>query len=160
MGRRSRTEIVSDLSASGVSSAKARMFALTNGRKGKQAKDLIKETRLDSLEITPREQKALFLLTYRELEGDVMRICRKVDVVEKYGALEWDGLDPVIRDVLVDLRYRGDYTGATREKVQPVAVKNSQYAFARVLSDEDYWVRQRGVPRDRFRRRRRYVQQA
>jgi hypothetical protein len=83
MGRRSRTEIVSDLSASGVSSAKARMFALTNGRKGKQAKDLIKETRLDSLEITPREQKALFLLTYRELEGDVMRICRKVDVVEK-----------------------------------------------------------------------------
>ena len=160
MGFRSRTEVVSDLTASGVTSTKAGKFALARGRKGKQARDFIKEKGLDFLEITPREQKALFLLTYRELEGDVIRICNKVDVVEKYGALQWDALEPVIRDVLVDLRYRGDYTGATREKVQPAAVKNSMDAFARALSDEDYWIRQRGVPRDRFRRRRRYVRQA
>ena len=160
LGRRSRTEVVSDLTASGVTSTKAEKFALARGRKGKQAKAFIKEKGLDSLEITPREQKALFLLTYRELEGDVIRICNKVSVVEKYGALTWDALEPVIRDVLVDLRHRKDYTGATREQVQPAAVKNSMDAFARALSDEDYWNRQRGVPRDRFRRRRRYVRQA
>lgn len=160
MKERSRNEIVSDLTAAGIVMSKARRFARTRGMRGKQARDFIAEKGLGKMTITPKEQKALFLLTYRELEGDVIRICGKGDVVEKYGSLVWDTLAPAIRDVLVDLRYRGDYTGATREKVQPAAVKNSVSAFREALSDEDYWVGQRGVPRDRFRRRRKYLQRA
>ena len=107
----------------------------------------------------PRAKRIDISLTYIYGIGTARaaEICGKADVVAKYGALTWDALDLAIRDVLVDLRYRGDYTGATREKVQSPAVKNNLSAFSRALSNENYWVGQRGVPRDRFRRRRDYL---
>lgn len=157
MRERSREEIVADLRAAGTSKTTAQKLARTRGLKGQQAKSFIAENGLGAIEITPQQQKSLFLLTYKELEGDVIRICTKVDVVAKYGGLNWNTLHPMIRDLLVDLRYRGDYTGATREKVQPPAVKNDLAAFTRALSNEDYWVGRRGVPGDRFRRRRNYL---
>ncbi len=160
MRERSRDEIVADLTAAGLAKATAGKLAQARGLKGRQAKDFITAKGLGAIEVTPKQQKALFVLTYKELEGDVIRICTKADVVAKYGALTWDALDLAIRDVLVDLRYRGDYTGTTREKVQPPAVKNDLTSFTRALSNEDYWVGQRGVPRDRFRRRRNYLQRA
>ena len=158
--KRSRNEIIADLRASGVAQATAQKLAQTRGLKGKQARDFIQDKGFGSIELTPKQQRALFLLTYKELEGDVIRICTKADVVAKYGALTWDGLDLPVRDVLVDLRYRGDYTGVTREKVQPPAVNNNLTSFTRVISNEDYWVEQRSVPKDRFRRRRNYLQEA
>jgi len=158
MRERSRNEIVADLTAAGVAKGTAAKLAKARGLKGKQAKDFIDAQGLAAIEVAPKQQKALFMLTYKELEGDVIRICTKADVVAKYGALTWEALDPTIRDVLVDLRYRGDYTGATREKVQSAVVKNSRNAFSRALSNEDYWVAQRSVPRDRFRRRRDYLE--
>lgn len=157
MRERSRDEIVADLTAAGLAKATAGKLAQARGLKGRQAKDFITAKGLGAIEVTPKQQKALFVLTYKELEGDVIRICTKADVVAKYGALTWDALDLAIRDVLVDLRYRGDYTGATREKVQSPAVKNNLSAFSRALSNENYWVGQRGVPKDRFRRRRDYL---
>ena len=157
MRERSRNEIVADLTAAGLAKRTAERLAQARGLKGQQAKDFISAKGLGAIEVAPRQQKALFMLTYKELEGDVIRICTKADVVAKYGALTWEALDLAIRDVLVDLRYRGDYTGATREKVQSPAVKNSLGAFSRALSNEDYWVAQRGVPRDRFRRRLDYL---
>ena len=160
MCERSRNEIVADLTAAGLAKAKAEKLAQARGLKGKQARDFIAAKGLGEIEVTAKQQNALFVLTYQELEGDVVRICGKADVVAKYGALSWDALHPAIRDLLVDLRYRGDYTGATREKVQPPAVKNDLAAFRRALSTEDYWVGQRGVPKDRFRRRRDYLQRA
>jgi hypothetical protein len=158
MGERSRNEIVADLGAAGLAKGTAEKLAQARGLKGKQAKDFISAKGLAAIEVAPKQQKALFMLTYKELEGDVIRICTKADVVAKYGALTWEALDPTIRDVLVDLRYRGDYTGATREKVQSPAVKNSLSAFSRALLNEDYWVAQRSVPRNRFRRRRDYLE--
>lgn len=157
MKERSRDEIVADLTAAGLAKATAEKLAQARGLKGPRARDFIEAKGLGAIELTPKQQKALFLLTYKELEGDVIRICAKADVVAKYGALTWDRLDLAVRDLLVDLRYRGDYTGATREKVQPPAVKNDLAAFTRALSNEDYWVEQRGVPKDRFRRRRDYL---
>jgi hypothetical protein len=65
-------------------------------------------------------------------------------------------LPPAIRDVLVDLHYRGNYTGTTREVVQPPAVENDVTAFTAVLSDESYWRQRIGVPRNRYRRSRDY----
>ncbi len=160
MREKSRDEIVADLVAAGVPKTTAGKLARAHGQKGKQAKEFIAANELGTIEITPDQQKALFLRTYQELEGDVIRICNKPDVVAKYGGLNWRDLHLKIRDVLVDLRYRGDYTGATREKAHPPAVKNHLASFRRIISNEDYWVGQRGVPKDRFRRRRDYLQSA
>lgn len=88
---------------------------------------------------------------------DVARICTKRDVEERYGRTDFDALDARIRDVLVDLRYRGDYTGATRRRVQPPVVANDVAALRTVMADESWWRNQLGVPADRFRRRRDYL---
>ena len=74
----------------------------------------------------------------------------KTDEVEKY-------LDPTIRDLVIDLRYRGDYTAKTREFVQPAVVKNDLKELAAVLADRDKWS---SVPDDRFKRRAAYAKKA
>ena len=113
---------------------------------------------MDQLEITPAQQKALFLLVYKELEGEVIRISIKDDVAAKYGPVDWTMLHTGLRDITVDLPYRGDYTGATRELVQPPLVRNDLTAFKTTLADRDYWVRRHGVPADRFKRRNDYLE--
>lgn len=157
MLHRSRDEIVADLCASGVAQDDAKSIARLRGLKGPMAEAEIARLELVDFQITPRQQKRLFLIAYDELAGDVKRICRKHDVEAKYGVTEWASLDPIIRDIVVDLRYRGDYTGGTREKVQPCVVRNDLEKLAELMSNELYWVRQRGVPNDRFRRRKEYV---
>jgi len=158
MRERSENEIVSDLTCAGVDLEQAQKLATCRGLRGNKARLFIQENNLANIEISPAEQKALFNLAYQELEGDVIRICSKNDVVVKYGITEWDKLHPVIRDIAVDLRYRGDYTGATRERVQQVLVDNDPALLKTVLSDRDYWVGQRNVPVDRFNRRKKYIE--
>ncbi len=160
MGQRSRDGIRTDLRQAGMTARVANRLASCSGFIGSRAKAHIDSPEFRNLEITPEQQHHLFLDTYEELAGDVIRICTKLDVVDKYGATDWDGLDPVIRDIAVDLRYRGDYTPSTRTRVQPVIVANSRTRLRTVMADEDYWRFQRNVPKDRFDRRRKYVENA
>ncbi len=157
MRERSETEIFEDLTTAGVPKTKARKLAGCRGRKGAQARNYLEDKNLLELTISTAQQWHLFNATYAELEGDVLRICRKADVVAKYGQTDWSDLDPLIRDIVVDLRYRGDYTGATRERVQPTLVANDIAALTALMADKEYWVGSRGVPNDRFKRRRDYL---
>jgi len=157
MRERSEDEIVSDLSASGVPMVKARKFSRCRGLRGASARTFLNNNQLTDLSVTPEQQWRLFNSTYKELEGDVIRICSKADVVAKYGTTDWDQLHFLLRDITVDLRYRGDYTGATRERVQPVLVDNDLDALTSLMADRDYWVGSRNVPSDRFKRRRDYL---
>lgn len=154
---RSLDEIITDLSHAGVPKAIAERFAACRGKAGDRARDCIHAHDLADIEISPAAQKQLFLATYKELEGDVIRICGKQDVVHKYGATDWRGLPGAMRDIAVDLRYRGDYTPTTRERVQPLLVRQDLAGMAELMNDRDYWVDARGVPNDRFERRRRYL---
>ncbi|MBF8270310.1 MAG: calcium-binding protein [Gammaproteobacteria bacterium] len=158
LGSRSANEIIADLIAAGVDRAIAVRFGEGRGYKGQKARNLIRRQQLDQIEITPQQQNDLFLITYQELEGDVIRICSKHDIVEKYGQVNWNDLHAALRDITVDLRYRGDYTGATREVVQPMLVRNDLDDLKNVLADRNYWVTRYGVPPDRFKRRNEYLQ--
>jgi hypothetical protein len=74
--------------------------------------------------------------------------------VEKdYGKTDWARLNSAIKDVVVDLRYRGDYTSTTRQKIQRAIAANDLKSFTQLMSDENYWLKQIKVPRDRFLRR-------
>jgi hypothetical protein len=157
MKERSQDGILQDMLAAGISDWDAKKLAGLNGLVGPAAQARIASAGLRGLEITPRQQKNLFLLTYDELAGDVKRICRKADVVAKYGATDWEQLNPTLKDVLVDLRYRGDYTGSTRQKLQGSVVRNDLGKFREILCNESYWVRSRRVPQDRFDRRKAFV---
>ena len=74
LGLRSASEIIADLTAAGIDRAVAERFGEGRGYKGQKARNFIKQLQLDQIEITPRQQHALFLITYKELEGDVIRI--------------------------------------------------------------------------------------
>lgn len=157
MKERSRSGILQDLLAAGIPDDMAADLAGLNGLAGPAAEARIARSELGDLEITPLQQKKLFLITYDELAGDVKRLCLKADVVHKYGATDWPHLDPTIKDVLVDLRYRGDYKPATRQKVQGPVARGDLEKFTEVLCNRAYWVDRFGVPRDRFRRRKEYL---
>lgn len=157
MSQRSKEGITTDLRQAGIPAAVANKLAGCAGFKGQPAKDYVAAQRLGELSITPEQQYHLFLDTYEELAGDVQRICSKADVVAKYGATDWDALEPILRDIVIDLRYRGDYTPATRTHVQPILVANSRQRMQRLMQDEEYWRNRVNVPRDRFVRRRRYI---
>ncbi|HCL6630391.1 TPA: hypothetical protein N2R15_005224 [Citrobacter amalonaticus] len=52
--------------------------------------------------------------------------------------------------VLVDLRYRGDYTTHARLLLQRYAYTGDLNSFGQVLSDRNNWL---NVPEDRFNKR-------
>jgi len=72
----------------------------------------------------------LFEIVYDFYDGEVARICRKPDVVAKYGACDWPNLHPAIKAVLIDLRFRGDYHTESREYIQKSVAQNNPKAFA------------------------------
>lgn len=121
---------------------------------GAAAEKYIIDSDLLDFEISACVQLQLFKTVYAEMEQDVIRICGKKDVVERYGETDWSTLNSRIRDTLVDLRFRGDYTGATRRYVQPPVVANDLVEFRKVIESSERW---NSVPADRFQRRVRYL---
>ena len=118
---------------------------------GKAAREYISTNTIR--DISMQEQWSLFNETRNFMERDVRRISEKPDTVAFYGSVNWDGLSRITQDLFVDLRYRGDYSGETRKLLQPVLVNNDLVGLAQVLSDESYWISQRGVPKERFEAR-------
>ena len=59
---------------------------------------------------------------------------------------------------MVDLRYRGDYTPKTREKIQSLCYTNNFSELKIIIKDRNFWVSTIGVPPDRFKRRSAYVE--
>jgi LysM repeat protein len=149
-------EVIDDLREVGLGTATARRLAAGAGLVGDVAKAFIKDNGLKDQTITSRQQKDLFDAVYSELGADVLRICTKADVVAKYGRTDWQALDPRLRDVVIDLRYRGDYHPRSRQEVQPILAANDVEAMAALMGKRSYWERF-GVPRDRYRRRRDYL---
>ncbi|RYD67526.1 MAG: hypothetical protein EOP83_02660 [Verrucomicrobiaceae bacterium] len=82
------------------------------------------------------------------------RISKKDDVVKKYGKLDWDKTSQPIKDLLIDLKFRGDYTGHTRTLIQKAAVNNDLKAIQKLMADKEKWQK---VPLDRFKRRRDFI---
>lgn len=145
-------KIQQNLIISGVKIADAKLLAKAAGLYGGSAKSFIVSNQLEEYEITQQQQVNLFNISYLEEEAEAKRLCSKADVVTKYGRCDWDKLDYAIKEILVDLKFRGDYTGSTRKFIQQYVVSNDTMGFLKVLSDKAKWARQR-VPSDRFQRR-------
>ena len=165
LGQHTAAKIVADFRAAGISEAVAHEYATAKGLTGPRAAAWLAKHRASLAEITPEQQEALFRATYQEHLEDVEGISGRYaasTAKARHGHeadfdIDFSRLDPVIKDILVDLRYRGDYTHDTRIHVQPPAIANDLAALARVMADRSKWSR---VPKDRFDRRNRYLQQA
>lgn len=148
MKHRGAKGIEKDLLAAGLSEVDAKLYAGAAGLSGKTASDYLAKNGLP--EITLEQQKALFTITYREIEASAKSICTSKAVADRYGECKWEALHPSIQELIIDLRYRGDYTPASRKIVQPLVVKNDVKGLAKVMADRESW---KQVPMDRFQRR-------
>lgn len=153
MGSRSASSIRDDFIAAGLEPDDADLISKAAGLKGQLARTFIAENNLSGFEISKEVQLGLFEVEYERQEKEARRLATKADVTEKYGETDWDGLDPAIKDILVDLKFRGDYTPACRQFLQEHVVSNDLAAVAKALADRNRWP---GVPSDRFERRRDY----
>jgi hypothetical protein len=155
MKEKGADEIAADLMAAGVADDQAALLSQAAGRSGEEAKQFIDSHQLAVFEISIDVQEALFKLTYGTMVKDVRRLCDKPDCVAAYGSVDWPALDPVIKDILVDLRYRGDYTPASRKRIQSLVAANDVAAFGEDLASQELWSQ---VPEDRFTRRVNFMQ--
>ncbi|NCT64171.1 MAG: hypothetical protein GPJ03_14535, partial [Microcystis aeruginosa G13-01] len=156
LGQHTEKQIVEDFKAIGFSQEDAKKFAIYAGLTGSDAEIKKEDARKNLPEITPEQQNKLFKNEWNKLYQDVQRISDKPDTINKYGQVNWDTLDPAIRDVVVDLRYRGDYTTANREFLQPLIVDNDVVGLYQVMSLENNWT---NVPDERFNQRRDFLKE-
>lgn len=157
LGEREKSDVLRDLKSVGLSNAQAQVYADAVKKKGASAREYINTNKDKLVEISLQQQKALFELTYAFLESDVIRICNKEDTVEAYGRVDWSNVNEHIRIITVDLRFRGDYHPASRRVIQKHIASNNFPAFSAALLDARNWP---GVPEDRFKRRKEYLQNA
>jgi hypothetical protein len=127
------------------------------GLAGRHAEEFIEENQLESFEITPAQQLKLFDLEYERQSRDTERIATKPDVTQAYGPTDWSALAPAIKEVLIDLRFRGDYTPACRQFLQVHVARNDLQGFAKEMMDRKRWP---NVPKDRFARRKAFCARA
>jgi len=150
MKEKSCHKIKQDLIKAGVNSETANALSVASGFYGLSAEQFIQDHQMDKIEISLECQEKLFALSYLEMEEDVKRICNKEDCIAAYGEVNWEELNSAIKGVVIDLRFRGDYTPACRKSLQPIIVSNDLEAFTANLKSRAQW---RNVPEDRFKRR-------
>ena len=77
------------------------------------------------------------------------------DPFNSYGACDWDKLHKGIKDIAIDLKFRGDYTSKSRKFLQQSIADNDLEAFKKEIINKSNWP---GVPADRFKRRKDYIE--
>jgi hypothetical protein len=157
MSKRQPADIISDLTRAGVVLKDAQTLSGAAGLTGDEARRFIRDHKLEKFEISLLGQKMLFESAYDDEAAEAERLCSKDDVTDTYGDCDWEKLDPAIRDILVDMKFRGDYTGAARTRIQKYVVANDLEAFAKALEKRSDWP---NVPKDRFNLRVAFLKKA
>lgn len=148
-----------DLSNVGINSELKAWLVVSQGMSGANANERFNAAteNIRSIQITRKQQYKLFVVTYENLEEDVKRISQKIATIQAYHpnpqiSVEqaWNDIPDKIKEILVDLRYRGDYTPNIRSLLQRHAYTGDLQSFGQVLSNQSNWP---NVPQDRFTRR-------
>jgi len=155
MKMKSSAKIEAELASAGVPAADAKEIAKAAGLSGAGARAFRDAHK--NFQISQEAQVKLFDISYREEEAEVKRISAKPDCVAAYGAADWDKAHPAIRDIFVDLKFRGDYTSASRKLAQKLLVNNDLKGLAACMKTQANWS---AVPSDRFRRRNDFLAKA
>lgn len=106
MGSRSEAEIYGHMIASGIESEQAAKISRANGLKGESARQFVVNNKVDIGEITLDQEVYLFNLIYPDYIGRAVNNYNYWTSSET-GRIEWNSLDQVVRDVLVDFVYQG-----------------------------------------------------
>lgn len=150
MKEKTQTKIASDLATAGLTSTQADTIKKAASLSGSAAEYFTVENDLLDLQLTPAQQLALFKISYDEQSSEVERICGLDKNVKDYGKVDWAKLDSTIKDISIDLKFRGDYTPTSRKLIQKSIADNDLKEFKKQLKSAVNWP---NVPKDRFDRR-------
>lgn len=153
MGQRTRLQVLSELRHAGVNEQDALFLAGAAGVRGERAQRFVHAFVGESPVLSLPSQRRLFeVVTTPEVLFDIKRILAKPDLQKRYGAVSWNELTPMAQEVVFDLRYRGDYTPQTRERLQPILVARDDEKLIELLGDTTYW-KALNVPESRIEAR-------
>lgn len=149
LGNRKYSDVFEILKRAGVGADDAKVVASLASLKGeKRCKDAIKGMGLSEWEISEGQCKEIFTFCYSEAYEDVKRICQKPDVVAKFGKVDLDSLSDGLKSWLIDLRFRGDFSGDWRADCYKwVVCSDIAGLLAATQKYKDTW------PRERFNMR-------
>ena len=137
------------------------------GLKGQDAyhhyKNLDKQVPKLEQVLTRKQQHFLFLEIYPFYEKETERLLTKPDVrraYDKKSVIVWNQLSSSIREVLVDLTYRGDNISSTRKMIIPSLVTDindklngCDSKFYLLMKNDKVWVDRLGVNNNRYKAR-------
>lgn len=155
---KSQSKVLTDLTSAGVDTKQIQIIKKATGLYGDTAKQFIIDNDLLDFEISPEAQKKLFKISYDSEAKEVKRLCALKDVVSNYGKTDWANLNFYIKDIVIDLKFRGDYTVKdTMKFLQKRISENDLKSFKDEIVKKSNWV---NVPEDRFNRRKKYIEKA
>lgn len=153
--QKNQTTVISDLTSAGMNVKYIQILKKAVGFYGNSAQQFIIDNDLLDFEIPPEVQKKLFKISYENEANEVKRICNLKRVVNEYGETDWVKLDKNIKDITVDLKFRGDYTEKTRKFLQNSIANNDLASFKKEIMSKNNWTK---VPEDRFARRKKFIE--
>lgn len=131
MGGRSKADVKADLIAAGVAAADADKLADGAGKKGSTAEDWVD----DNVKTLPKITKAVAKSLYTKIYPAY--VTKAKNIVADWGG-DWNTYPTKMKEVLVDLGYRGDLVKKHAKLVESVK-KNDFAAFCAVIHDLEYW---------------------
>ena len=155
MKLKSKAKIEKELVEAGVPKADATEIARAAGLFGPTARPFRDAHK--SFEISQQVQVKLFEISYAEEEKEVKRISNSQSARGTFGTVDFDKVKPAILDIFVDMKFRGDYTPASRKFCQKHLVGNDLKGLAATMASKANW---KNVPADRFKRRNDFLKQA
>jgi hypothetical protein len=155
LGQWQAADIRTFMHASGFSAGDVSWAVGAAGLKGRAAHTYLSHSPGPTISL--QQQRDLFMQQYDYMERDVLRISQNSRTVALYGKVDWNALDPQIKELVVDLRFRGDFTPRTRERIQPILVNNDREEMRTLLNDSSYWLGKLNVPRERYHARAQFL---
>ena len=104
LGSRSQSEVLSHFNRAGFSKEKSEKIIKAVGLTHCRARDFVVQNKDEIDEISEYQQLKLFEISYAKIKNDTIRIYNKY---RKNGSVTWDKLHPVLKDVIIDMRYQG-----------------------------------------------------
>jgi len=157
MKTKSAAKISKELIKAGVPSKYAKIIKNAAKKKGAAATQFIVDNDLLDFQVSPKVQLALYKISFAEITKDAKWRCEKSSQARPYGTCDWNKLDYRIKEVIVDLRYRGDYKSSTMKHIQTHIVNNDFAKFKAAMLRSANWS---GVPATRFNLRVDYLKNA
>lgn len=132
MGQRSAAEIKADLKVAGLPDASIVKLATAAGKTGTAARDWVNTDGKTVEKLTTDMSMAIFTSVYPTYVGYTKGI------IKSWGG-NWDAYPQKMKEVLVDLRFRGDLASKHKAHLLP-SIKAADYnAFRAAISDHKYW---------------------